>query len=1042
MSWDRFDRELSGARRIALVGREEILQNIKEFSRKHSRPALIYLEGDGGIGKTAVLEEVRSQLAEDRQSIVAASLIDLYHLEYQTPQGLAEAISDVFPQEQVRFRAFHARHRKTLEALRLRQLEEANKAWKRAEEALIQALNSMADKKYIWLFLDTAEVLSTIAGDDEMDIGWMGPFDPSGASIARWLRDRILPALRNRVVVIMAGRPSQLDRDLIQPLRKTHWRVEGPLELEPLSLQHCKEYLEQVAHQVDEDGDRAGAENIRRYLATYGEIPVHRETAGQPLRMAMVADILRAGGSLPSGFYDPEGHGRTDQASLDQALIRHLANLETPLGATIQHMASLDKGANADLLAEILRIEPEEAQKYLDAATKLTLVKVRPGNVRRPYFLHDEIYTLFARYLPPKREEELFGRIIAYYEREMEDLRRNMSEYPVLFTEFQVQHRMAQVERVHYTTWLFPLRGYAAYFEDSCESILSREPSWYQLLRNEFRRTKEKLEELGRSPEKLSELSTYLKWDESLRRAEIALHWLNDIKKAEQLLSQISGSRQMPSLCQAHRHFLQATILIRKGNLSPAEEALNQSAVALTKVSDGGLELATQTLQALIYNYQGYIRRLRGNYREAIPYYQRAAALMRQLGLGGISGVLTNQAYAMTMMGYERHGRETAKEALNYAVRNHSVYDQVRALNVRAILETRAGDPEKGLSFAEEALELLREYPDHRLEGLVRITMARALRYQWNEEVSEALSQWRARWHEVLPRALAHLEGSEYTGERLGIFLLKEEIKAGAIELLRGTPDRESWVSALNESGCLWREVAWVTRDSDKEKNRTAHQRAEGRLLQASGIERRKSGWFPQVRTQINQIGGSPFWPTLALTNLGWHYHYQRERPEKIEEICALVEQAIGEDYLWQPDYPPIIETNRAELMLWVVLGKMEMLRCYEQLRGEWRADPEAVKRAAWHATLSLEYNCLIGQPSYDLRRAEIGLENRLRRSRNWERELLPAFYESALKAEEELKKTVPEDHPLRGRQTRLIRWLNERFGPPELWVSDNSRGA
>ncbi len=87
--------ELRGIKRIPLIGRGKLISEIEETYKNLTKPTLWYLEGDGGIGKTTILEHVRVVAKEDRVINVANDIIDLYHVEYQTPQRLARRIAEV-----------------------------------------------------------------------------------------------------------------------------------------------------------------------------------------------------------------------------------------------------------------------------------------------------------------------------------------------------------------------------------------------------------------------------------------------------------------------------------------------------------------------------------------------------------------------------------------------------------------------------------------------------------------------------------------------------------------------------------------------------------------------------------------------------------------------------------------------------------------------------------------------------------------------------------------------------------------------------------
>jgi hypothetical protein len=242
--------------------------------------------------------------------------------------------------------------------------------------------------------------------------------------------------------------------------------------------------------------------------------------------------------------------------------------------------------------------------------------------------------------------------------------------------------------------------------------------------------------------------------------------------------------------------------------------------------------------------------------------------------------------------------------------------------------------------------------------------------------------------------------------------------------------DKRTYVEALNEAGCHWREIAWASRHlNDKEQHASAYRIAYGYFLNAAGIKSKTppEEWLVDVSKQTDELDKSPYWPALALSNLGWHLHYNGELSERIRFVCDLIEQIIGDEYLWQKDgSAPNLRAEGGELMRWAVLGKTEMLRCHQYLRDrklyEGTQRLEYIYQAAKHATLSLEYNYYMGRSTYDLRRAEDNISHRISQSRNWEKELFPAFYRGVTEFSKTLKTPT-------GR-IRLQRMLEERFGP------------
>jgi hypothetical protein len=312
----------------------------------------------------------------------------------------------------------------------------------------------------------------------------------------------------------------------------------------------------------------------------------------------------------------------------------------------------------------------------------------------------------------------------------------------------------------------------------------------------------------------------------------------------------------------------------------------------------------------------------------------------------------------------------------------------------------------------------------------VLINLATARRTEWGQSVNENIMDWKNEWTRLLPDGLSYLEGMDFVREKLEMpaTALIVTIPQGAIEILKDR-DNESWVVALNESGTLWREVAVVLKErneTDTVRYRNAMTLAVLRLQHAAGLVRPSDTdkWQAQIQAQAQFAGGSPYWPLMAFINLGFHYFYQRTEID-LQRIFDVTEHIIGSTYIW----PPAIGQADAESLRWVVLGKMEMLRSSIAFRN-YKENKGGLYPAIRSAALSLEYNYLVGQTSYDVKRAENGLEKNLNAIPDWENNLLPQVYEIVRdQIGPELSLNLSD-----GKMPRILRWLDERFGGYELW--------
>jgi len=74
-----------------LVGREAFLERIYQAVTDTSCSYVIYITGEGGIGKTRLVQYVLENPPADNHLVVASRVIDLYHSQVRTLAGLIGA---------------------------------------------------------------------------------------------------------------------------------------------------------------------------------------------------------------------------------------------------------------------------------------------------------------------------------------------------------------------------------------------------------------------------------------------------------------------------------------------------------------------------------------------------------------------------------------------------------------------------------------------------------------------------------------------------------------------------------------------------------------------------------------------------------------------------------------------------------------------------------------------------------------------------------------------------------------------------------------
>ena len=1020
------------ARRIPLVGRQELLEDAERRIRRGGTH-LLYFEGDGGIGKTALLEAILEGSQAQRQDgglfarTIAQEIVDLYHLDVHTPEGLIRRVVEVLGEP-----GFERTIKTGVELDRARSMGNADVAAERAaalQEEFLEELVILAGEGVVLAF-DTVEVLEYEHDPFEMELGAEMP----GLSTREWLFASLLPALRGHVLLLLAGRPSELGRRLQDTPKENPFLKLEEVRLQALDLDEVQGYLQTVARAEQERGDPDAAERLQAFSQERADI-VHLLTGGRPILLALVADMVAHGWALPPAF------GRTvDELQqrgaeswwpeIEWALVVRIQESPTPVGDTIRALAWLRKGATPQLLARVMGLgrteggwDLETVQQYLEQAAQLALVKVRPHRTR--VFLHDEMYALLDRYVlqacSPDERERVYESVLDYYRDQILDLEQRIEQSPGLSPLLHDELRQAYVEEMHYRLRHHPALGYAYYFWRAEEAATSLDTELDMLLRAELFRTVTLLRDIG----PIAGLDLVeMEVDTAVRWGIRALFFLNDPEAALTILDRVR-ERWRRQAAEAGLAWVHLQLYSAAARILRAEEEDWQQARALLREVESatagvladspepaggrgllwwlrapqappeaqaleGQRWRARILKALALNYQGYLDRQEGRYRGAAHHYQASAMLQRRLGMAGLASVLINLSYALALVGEGHHARLVTEEAERLAHRLGQEYVLALALNARALVEEYDGHHKAALGYTDQALSIARGLSAPRLRGLIYLTRARAHRHLIDDGA---------------PQKIAHEEVFDDA--------LKEANQA--VNLLKNTPpDR---LTALVERGCLHREIArWHYLHQDPEAARKAARHSQRDLERTVAL----AGVMDLADQQA-----------LAWNQLGWLWYYAGQ----IEDAGQALERAtvcIPADYVFghRSPLPPMAHEERKEkarLPFWNTLGKVELLRAYVALDRylalpEQEAREQELKVAVRHMSLSLAYLAQTADEHFDLNRAEERLHRRILADRI----NIGALHDYARQVATEQGLAQPG---------RFQQFLNRMFGPADLWA-------
>ncbi len=1023
--------DFTGARRIPLVGRHNFLEDARQHLRQGGAH-LLYFEGDGGIGKTALLETIMERSRHEGEErvrysgCVAGEIIDLYHVDVHTPEGLIRRIVQVLDT---------ASFRKTQNLLNAldwaRSVGDVNVASEESHAlhaAFLEEFGFLAEDGVVLAF-DTMEVLEYERDAFQEGLGTEVPILSAG----QWLFESFFPAVQGNVLLLLAGRPDGL-RQRLHKLRerRPHVRIRHA-RVGALQENEVIQYLQTVAQAEGEQGDFDAAARLWDFADERGDV-VHFLTGGRPILLALVADLVAHGWTLPTSF------GRTlDDLSeqspivwsreIESALVVRIQESPSPIGEAIHALAWLRKGATPALLARVMALNTADgswdlgtAQDYLEEVAQLTLVKVRSGDGR--VFLHDELYALMGNHILQEcsqaERDRVYQAVLDYYDDLVADLGRRVDRSSVILPLIHARLRQAYVEQMHYRLCHRPALGFAMYFWLAEEALGGRDAEMDMLLHTELLRTVRLLDQSdsldGLDPKEL-ELDAAVRW--GMR----ALFLGNDPDGALEIFDKLyqdrRGDAEDPSPAWTHMRLYQAAARIERageGDWQKARKLLYDvvqemdeipagpsapssmkgvfwwaqanAAPASTSVAEGRYWLS-RTLGALALNYEGYLDQQQGRYAEAMAHYQASAMLQRRLAMAGLAPTLTNLSHTMALIGQFQNARLLAQEAERWARHSGKEYVLAQALNARALVEIYDNHYRDALRYTDQALKIAEGLRTPRVRGMLFLTRTRAQRYLLLGEETKIPE----------PRVLDDA--------------LKEANQA--VNLLKSSPpDR---VMALVERGCLLREVACGYHLQQR------HEQAD----RAAGSSQRDLERAAALADALDL----PDQQAQALVALAWLW-YQSDQIDEVDDALRQVYPVVPSGYRFprKGELPPMARADRksqACMPFWSVLGKAEMLNAFVALDQAQSASRHAeqvgrLQQAVRAITLSLAYEEQIADAHFDMTRAEASLHRRILHDRL----SIAGLHQNAQQVAEELDLSRP---------TRFQSFMDRMFGPADLWT-------
>lgn len=658
---------------LVFVGRQEEQEAlVRALESRERRLRVIYVVGQGGIGKTRLMEEFWSTFSQryyPDDPDVAIPLVDLYGMDQRRVTGVEYEIAQVLGSEKFTFyfQAF-ARYRDVR--------QEMTDVTSPLQSERLNTLRSQVHATFLSNLADLSNDIPVLLMFDSFETA-------KDSDVADWMFRALLTTLRDKnFIVILASRPNGMDFGELQTQVTT-------LQLERFNKSEIIRYFRE------------------RDLPNVGNLAhrILRCTDGHPILVALLADLVEKESiSLPTLL---EG----DAQDFAKALIGAFLRSRPQEAAVLSAMALARYRFGEDLLAELLNIDQSEARAALGNISDYTsFTKFRPET--STYVLHDKIReaVIDLEWQTVEKRRSWNKQIIDYYDRQIQRLQKASDQVADEIVGQASRIQLLEAERLFYLLDFDFESGLKAFNDKFDQAIRLYNLGAAELL---VRTVLEYRAAFGIEdwPDKVD-----------LKRAELDFrqgHFERADTRAQEILARPALDRDVEALAWLMR----ARVARHIGNLLDAESFCRR-ALWHTEVDPDLRDVTTWALDIM-----GYTRRVRGEWKKAVDYYLKNLELRGREREGNerwIANTQNNLAYVYLLLGKPRKALHLVNKALDTRER---LVQQARgnrvelglSYNTRGMIYRRLGETAKANKDFERAQHLFEDVHNQRGLGLVYI---------------------------------------------------------------------------------------------------------------------------------------------------------------------------------------------------------------------------------------------------------------------------------------------------------------------------------
>ncbi|MCP4347504.1 MAG: ATP-binding protein [Desulfobacterales bacterium] len=360
--------------KVKFVGRSNEFSRINELIENQLENQVICIKGDGGIGKTRLLQEVHERFInnnqQQQQMQIASGIIDFHDIYVQDMQNMNHIIAEMLGEKEFESYLQHqaeiySLRRKIASQKQSSQKQSNQKRLKEKEQVLEQSFtenfNGISLKKKVILFFDTTDRLEEKKEAFIEDIG------------------KIISRVKN-VAILIAGRNAA---EIGEELERTSTCKIEIIDLLPLPEKERELYLHEKERQIHTKIE----DELAPLLLSLSE--------GRPILIDLAVEWRRRGIELSLDEIQQK------KSDFERRLVLHVKDIQTPIDQLILMMSYI-RPLNTDIISKFMNIE--HSYELFNELKSYVFVKELPDD---ELSLHDEMERMIYSYVWPEVDPNL-----------------------------------------------------------------------------------------------------------------------------------------------------------------------------------------------------------------------------------------------------------------------------------------------------------------------------------------------------------------------------------------------------------------------------------------------------------------------------------------------------------------------------------------------------------------------------------------------------------------------------------------------------------